>query len=65
MALVSWSKVVGKAMEAGVEVKEITLCGCLVGYEIGGREVRHDTRGWFYEKKVDEAIQAAQLRAAA
>jgi hypothetical protein len=57
--MISWSQVVGKAIEAGVEYSEISIFGHLAGYKIGQREVRHGGTGWFNKDQVDEAIKAA------
>lgn len=63
--MITWSQVSLKARTACVDIKEIMMCGCLVGYMIGDRQVRHDTQGWFNEAQVDDAIACARIKEAA
>lgn len=63
--MISWSKVVIKAIEAGVPVKEVPWCGGVAGYQIGSQIVRHDGTGWYNEAQVDAAIASHGQREAA
>lgn len=61
MEMFTWSGVVRRAIEANVAIEEITVCGCIMGYKMGGHIVRPDTLGWYDAAKVDEVIEKAKM----
>lgn len=54
--LISSSKAMIKAAEAGVTVIEATDGGNVVGLNIGGKIVRHNGVGWYEATEIDAAI---------
>lgn len=54
--MLSWSRAMIRAMQAGAAVKEVCSLGNLIGLEINGKVVLPNVHGWYDTSKVDAAI---------